>query len=748
MPSQPRRTRSAAVSKFVLAVCGVAGAASPSPAPGQASAPPAEAERPRLQAVRAAGPVSLDGRLDEAAWAGAPAAGGFRQIEPEPGSASRFDTTVRVLFDRESLYLGVFCRDSLGARGIRVEDLRRKFDLFRNDYVGVSLDALGDGRSVAAFQVTPYGTQREEQVQDDGSVFNTDWEAAWRVRTVVADSGWTAEVAIPWSSLRYDDARRAWGINFVRVARRSNETSGWSPWPRGASPHRMAYAGELVGLEPPPPARNLRVRPYVVAEGSGTGEAPSPLEGAEARAGGELTWSPRPNAALELTANTDFAQADVDRQVVNLTRFSVFFPERRQFFLENASLFGPDLRAQYGRFVVRPFFTRRIGLDGDGSTIPIQAGARYVQRDAHTSLGGLLVRQEAGAATGASTFAVGRATRNLGAVGRLGVLAAGRWDEAGAGASGTRSATAVVDAFTRVGPATALSAMVSASTPHAGRGHGAAGFVRISHDDGRLWAGFTGAVVTRDYDPAAGFVSRRDVVMTNPFVAYSWRPAWKPKWLRHVLPYAATNVYHSASDGRVMESFTEAYVDFHFHNGALIYPDVQHFRQRLETSFEPVRGVSIPAGSYSYWRYNLYGRTDPSAAVSGSANLLTGGYYDRTLDEASLSARVTPSPRASLGLTYDGSRVRGGGPTATTHLVGPELRLALDPRVQLTGFYQRSTEARQSSANVRLTWEFRPLSYLYVVYNDRAPFEERPGDDPVLPHQRSLIVKLTWLGQL
>lgn len=740
-----RRARAPSLVVVLHAACTLVGVAA-APARGQAA--PSDAGRPRLHALRVTTPVSLDGRLEEAAWAAAPAAGGFRQIEPEPGAATRYETIVRVVYDAENLYLGVFCRDSLGGRGVRVEDLRRKFDLSRNDYFGVSLDALGDGRSVAAFQVTPYGTQREEQVYDDGSVNNTDWEAAWRVRTEVADSGWTAELAIPWSSLRYDPARREWGINFIRVARRANETSGWAPWPRTFSPHRMAYGGVLAGVEPPPPARNLRVRPYLVAQGEGTGDAPSPLDGAEVRAGGELTWSPRPNAALELTANTDFAQADVDRQVVNLTRFSVFFPERRQFFLENASLFSPEVRAQYGQFIIRPFFTRRIGLGADGSTIPIQAGARYVQRDARVSLGGLLIRQDDGATTGPSTFAVGRATRNLGAVGRVGVLAMGRWDEAGEEADAARSATLVMDAFTRLGPATALSGMVSGSTPYDGRGHGAAGFVRVAHNDGRVSASFTGALVSRDYGPSAGFVSRRDVVMTNPSFVYYWRPAWKPRSLRYILPYAATNLYHSASDGRLVESFTELYVDFLFQNGALIYPDLQHFHQRLEAPFEPVDGVQIPAGSYDYWRYNLYAASDPSAPLSGTVNLLTGGYYDRTLDEVSLAARVSPSPRAALGLTYDLSRVRGNGPTVTTHLLGPQLRLALDPRTQLTGFYQYNSEARLSSANVRLTWEFRPLSYLYVVYNDRAPLDVEPGEDPLFPHQRSLIIKLTWLGQL
>jgi hypothetical protein len=453
--------------------------------------------------------------------------------------------------------------------------------------------------------------------------------------------------------------------------------------------------------------------------------------------------------------NTDFAQADVDRQVVNLSRFSVFFPERRQFFLENASLFSPMLSEHYGQFQLRPFFSRRIGLDDDGNAIPIFVGGRYVHRDAHGALGMLAIRQGASTLRGASTFGVARMTRNVGAVGRLGALVTSRLDEAPESVDGSQRASAVatIDGYTRFGSYTVVQGMVSGSTPShdaSGRfGHGLAGYITLQHYGPTWRPQWVQALITRDYAPASGFVSRRDVVMTNPTLGIDWRPSWMPRSLRRLFPYLSTNMYHSASDGRLVESFTEAYIDLNFNNGALMYPDIQHMYQRLDAPLSPVRGVTIQPGTYSYWRYNFYAYSDQSAKLAAGANLLTGGFYDRTLDEGTFSLRLAPSPYLTASVQYSLNRIRENGPTVVTHLVSPEVRIALNPRVQFSTFAQYNSDARRSTWNGRFSWEFQPLSYLYVVYNERAPFRSlREHATSPLARERGLIVKLTWMRQL
>jgi hypothetical protein len=632
-----------------------------------------DAPRPRLEARRLAGRLVLDGHLDEPAWRDAPVAAGFRTVEPTEGAPTAFPTAVRVLHDDHALYVGVFCRDALGARGVRVQDLRRKFDDEENDLFGVGLDALHDGRTVAAFQVTPYGAQNELQIFDD-AVYNREWEAVWRVRTVRSDSGWTAEIEIPWATLRYRADGEPWGVSFWRVARRANEISAWAPWPREFSPYRASYYGRLVGVRPPAPrggpvAGKLRLRPYVLAQRAtaqeatgGAPPAPGPdgaqvltePAGRRARVGGEVTWTPTPNTAVDLTANTDFAQADVDRQVVNTTRFDVFFPERRQFFLEGASLFdvGPT------ELPVKPFFSRRVGLDAAGLPVPIQWGARAVRRDASGGDGLLVMRQGAGPRpgedAGATTFALARVSRNLGQSGRLGVLAAGR--DAGAGAArfaGTdtarrvaraRDAVVAVDGFARVGDAVQLDGMVSAASAAAGGRPGVAAYGSVARATNALSAAADVYLVTRDYDPPTGFVARRDIVRTAANASYDWRPRGRPAAVRNFFPFVGTQLYGGAADRRLQETFTELWADVVFQNGALVYPQVTHHYQRLTAPFAPVRGVAVAPGVYQYWRWEAGARTDQSAPYGGSAELSTGGYFDRRLDRLALAGRLAPTP--------------------------------------------------------------------------------------------------------
>lgn len=695
--------------------------------------------------------MRVDGQLTERAWQRAPVTSGFRQVEPTQGAAPEFETRVRVLFDDANVYIGIEALDSLGARGVRVQDLRRKFSDAANDLVGVTLDALGDGRSGVAFEVTPYGAQRELQSFDGGSALNADWETVWRVRTARDDAGWTAEIAIPWSSLRYRAGTDPWRVNFYRLARRANERSGWGPWPRQFNQHRLEYGGVLEGLEPPPPKPNVRLRPYIVAQGEHVGAGGATIGRTTQRVGGELTWAPRPNSVVDLTANTDFAQADVDRQVVNLTRFSVFFPERRQFFLENAGLFDVGLSRQYGQFQIHPFFSRRIGLDAVGQPLRIQGGGRFVQRTPNTSFGVMAIRQGASSNAQSSSFAVSRLSRNLGSSGRLGIGVNGRFDDDATLATGLgerrRTMAATIDGFTRVGPNLSVDGLWSMTSAIAGRRPGAAGYVSATHSSSGLYAAFTEGYVSKDYDPSVGFVSQHDVVLSHGVVGYDWRPSWRPSWVRRFFPYLGSHVYHTASNGRPLDSFSEAYIDIALSNGGLLYPNIQHYFHRLDAPFSPLRGVTIPPGSYSNVRPNLYLRSDYSAKLAGTVDLYTGPFYDRRLHEATLQARYAPVPHVATTLGWTINHMYGGDSRRTTHLVAPEMRLSLNPRTHITGFYQYNSDASRGALNARLAWEFAPLSYVYLVYNDTRAAGPTRSPDPTLP-RRQLVAKVTYLKQL
>jgi hypothetical protein len=454
-------------------------------------------------------------------------------------------------------------------------------------------------------------------------------------------------------------------------------------------------------------------------------------------AGGEVLWQPTPNTIVEGTVNTDFAQADVDRQVVNLRRFSVFFPEQRQFFLDSATLFDAGMADD---LVIRPFFSRRIGLSETGTAIPIAGGARVVRSTSGSAAGLIAMHQRESPGLPASTFVVGRVNRNLTASRRVGGLVTARRDYGDLDAT---SVTGAADAFVRFTPRFSVEGMVSATADDAERG--LAGYAKVARETNQLVASYTTAVVSRDFLPASGFVSRTNVAMQAPYFSYDWRPGFLPRAVRN-LKFVAYSYIYTALDSRALEeTYSEAWVDVFSRRGALFYADLQHFSQRVTEPFEPVPGVVIAAGRYNYWRPNLYYGSDRSRRVWYAARLYTGDFYDRKLDQAELQGFLSPSPRAAFGLRADLNRFRENGPTVSTWLIAPELRLAWNPRLQFTTFYQYNEAARQGTLNARLSWEYRPLSYLYVVLNDARGVAGAPA---AFPTRKQLLVKLVYFGHL
>jgi len=701
---------------------------------GLAQQPPTPENTPRLRAVRADGEIVLDGRLDEPVWQQAEVLRGFTQVEPDAGTPAALATEVRVAFDATHLYIAWWAAEPEGRRGLRVQDLRRKFGYFDNDLVGVALDPLGDTRNAYSFQITPLGSLRDLHTLD-GTFYNRQWQAVWRARTDVQDDHWTAEVAIPWTALRYTAGTTRMRVNFHRIARRTNEMSAWVPWPRAMNAYRMDFSGWLEGLEPPPPKAAVSFRPYATGVASRTDGAAAQT----ADLGGELLWQPTPSTIVEGTVNTDFAQADVDRQVVNLRRFSVFFPEQRQFFLDTATLFDIGTSDD---LVVRPFFSRRVGLGAGGVPLTLAGGVRAVRSGVTGASGLMALHQERSAAAPTSTFLIARSSRNLGGTSRLGGLVTARRDE-GRGTT-TTSVTGALDGLWRITPNWTVEGMAS-TTDASTTGTGWAGYAKVQRQTSQFTAAWLEAVVTDRYAPATGFVSRTNVALHAPSISYDWRPRWRPRPIRNLNLVASSFVYTDLDDGQLEETYTEAFIDIVGQHGALFYPDLQHFSQRVRTAFDPVPGVTIAPGRYSYWRPNLFYGTDKSRRTWASARVYTGGYYDRALDQVELRLFASPSPRAALGVNVEMNRFRGGGgATVVTRLIAPELRLAVNPRLQLTAFYQYNDAARQGTLNARFAWEFRPLSYLYVVLNDA-----RDTGRPVLPGptRQQVLVKLVYFGE-
>jgi len=707
---------------------------------------------PTIEAFRATSEVRIDGKLEESDWQTASPVSGFTQEEPEQGGAPSFDTEVRVLYDDDNLYISAICYDADGPTGIRVQDLRRDFDFFENDVFGVSLDPFSDERNAIIFQVNPYGVLRDLQVTD-GNIFNIDWDATFEARTSIEEDRWTAEIAIPWNVLRYSQDQKSWGINFVRGIRRFGEFSGWSLWPRVFSPYRMDYAGVLENIEPPPPSTNLRVQPYLVMRDERVGEDDELLDAVTPEIGGDLKWAVSSNTVLDLTVNTDFAQADADRQVVNLSRFSVFFPERRAFFLENASLFraGSSIAAL-------PFFSRRIGLDSFGQPIPIDAGARLISRTESRNIGALFVRQRSNNTSPVSHFGVARYSQNLGNSNRVGALATFRQDESYDGNPAELNMVGAIDGLFRFTNTITLQGMVSGSLTKETEGDGLASYVWLANRTNRGYLGHVQAIVSEDYNPGVGFVPRRDFMLTSPAGNLDLRPDWKPAFIRSFKPGFVSYIYHRLSDGAFQEAWlTLTPISIQFINGAVIDLSLEPNWQTLESQdiafFRPL-GVGLNAGEYTYVRYNAELQSDLSRRYSGALEVTTGPYFDGRLTTVSATARLAPSPHMALSLDYELNRATNLGvesENVDSHLFGPELRLALNPRFQFNAFYQYNTLAERARWNVRLSYEFNPLSYVFLVFNDNRYFVNetlRRSNPDFFATQQQVIFKVSYLRQL
>jgi hypothetical protein len=449
---------------------------------------------------------------------------------------------------------------------------------------------------------------------------------------------------------------------------------------------------------------------------------------------------------VDATVNTDFAQADADRQVVNLSRFSVLFPEKRPFFLEYAGLFDSGFDA------IKPFFSRRIGLDEAGQPIPIDAGLRIVHQDARRSWGGLAVRTAAEGTTPASTFGLARFSQNLGARNRLGALVSGRWDESRGAGEGRSNGVWAVDGLYRPRELFTVQGFVSGSTTSGAGGDGVAGSLWAYSEGPRGYFGWIQQAVSADYEAASGFVVRRDFVRTSPALSLDWRPDWLPKSIRRLRPNGSANLYHSYEDRRFQEGSVRIEpLWVVFQDGSEVWAWWEPNFQRLREPFAPLPGLEVEPGKYDYDRWGIAGATDRSRPFGIEVRHTFGGFYDGQLENTRLTARAVPSPRLAFTLEYERNALSSIGRERgdrTTELWTPELRLALNPRLHWTTFYQRNTAAELESWYSRFSWEIRPLSYLYVVYADLEPTDPGAGflTRPATT-DRQLIVKLTYLWQ-
>jgi hypothetical protein len=703
--------------------------------------------RRSVTAVETQAPIVVDGALDEAVWQRAEPATGFVQAEPHEGESATEPTEVRVAFDRDALFLAVRCVDSAAA-GVIVNDIRKDFPAGEQDSFEVILDTFADRRNGFVFVINPAGAKSDTQIANEGRDVNSNWDAVWSVATKIDQNGWTAEIRIPFKSLRFEPGDgRIWGVNFSRRIRRKNEIDYWSPVPRVYNLYRASFGGTLTGLPDASEGRNLRVKPWVA--GNTTRATAADDFEPDFDAGLDLKYGVTAGLTLDVTVQPDFAQAEADVQQVNLTQFSLFYPEKREFFLENSGMFyfGDIPReSALGAARFSPpeeeillFFSRRIGLTSTGDPIPIIAGGRLTGRVGRTGLGLMTIQTESEHGIPGDNYTVLRGRRDVLRNGDIGAIFLSRQS---VGSGGSNQVTGA-DANFRFVRALSVNGFLARSFTPGVRSGEVAGKGSISWNANTLHTQYSFLTIGDNFRDDIGFVKRVGIRKHFGDFGVRKRPeSLRRAGIRELHPHARANIYMDQSNVKVSHANHVAMAVF-FESGAWFEVQWNPRYERITTPFQIRPDQAFPVGSYQWNEYALEMETNHSRKVSGSALLTGGGFWNGTQK----SAQVGVIYRPSYHLTFDTALQRNDIDLPfpmhpfTTNLVTSRIGYAFNTRTFLDTLLQYNTDLNQFNANVRFDIIHRPLSDLFIVYNEQQ-LTNQPT--PVNPG-RGLIVKYTHM---
>jgi hypothetical protein len=690
---------------------------------------------PTLQVGALGSSLRLDGVLDEPDWSGASAASALRMVEPRQGDVATARTTVKVLAGAKSLVFGIRCQDPEASKIVAFTK-ERDGDLEFEDHVVLVLDPFRDGRSGYVFSVNPAGARFDALVNPGGESVDKNWDGEWEAATSRDAEGWTLELRIPIQTLSFKRELREWGFNVQRRIQRLQETDRWASARPDYEVFQASRAGLLTGLPAFDLGLGLAVRPSLV----GGFEDASPVSPADGILDPSLDVTQRlgTNVLASLTVNTDFAETEVDTRQTNLTRFPLFFPEKRTFFLDAADIFAFGAGID-GESLV-PFFSRRIGLV-EGREVPILAGLKATGRIGQTNFGGLVVRtrDEVGVAP-ATTMGVVRLKQNVLAESRAGVLAtfgdplgrSGSW-ELGADFTYQTSRLGGDKNFSA-----GVWALVTGRDDLRGFSERTAFGLKVDYPND-LWDCF---VIYRrigdGFDPSLGFVPRMGINAYFAGCTFAPRPTggFIRQMFHELYPVLTTDL---GGRWESYEVFT-APINWRLESGDRIEFNVVPAGERLALPFEVAENVTVRPGSYHWARYRLEVETAAKRRLAAQGSWWFGGFYGGTLHRLLLESAWTPSPLVTLLVTAEHNigRLEEGDFDLT--LLGTKIRLNLSPDLQFNSFLQYDTESRTFGTNTRLRWTFNPRGDLFVIYNHNL----RELEDRWRRDSNQLLVKLQY----
>jgi hypothetical protein len=710
---------------WLIALAGASGQADPS-------------ARPTARAGRIDAPIRLDGVLDDVAWQKAVPIGPLVQRVPNEGAPASEATEVRVLYTSSTLYVGVLCRDRTPSDIVSTQ-LTRDGELESDDHVIIVIDPFFDHRNGFFFAVNPAGARVDGQIANNSEHMTSEWDGIWNAKARITPEGWVAEFEIPFKSLRFKPGQSTWGFNVERQIKRRNETDRWATPLRDSWVSNLAQAGELEGIDGINQGRGLDIRPYV----SG-GEQNSD---GKAQVGLDVFKNLTPNLNASITVNTDFAETEADARQINLTRFPLFFPEKRAFFLEGAGVF--DVAATNSE-VVLPFFSRRIGLL-EGQEVPIMVGAKVVGRQSDYNIGVLDVQTRAVDDFGMSgnplpgqNLLAARVSRNLFTQSWIGgIVTHGNPD-------GTGDNT-LVGADARFATSTFhgnknLSASVfflrtddqaSATTDYSFGGN-----VDYPND---LWdVSFGWRQVGDNFKPAMGFVPRTGIRRLSPSMAFKPRPErfGVRQLFFEVMPVWVSDLHNVVQSWEVFASPITA----EFESGDRLEFNVIPSYERLTEPFEIADGITIPTGSYRMNRYRVGAESANKRPVVVGGDVGWGEFYTGTRTDFELEVAFKPSTHVLTTLQFERNDVSLREGAFSAQVFTARFDYNFSSNVSWANLVQYDSESRVLGMQSRFRWIIKPGSDVFLVVN--RGWYRREWDNRYLPAFDKGSVKLQYTFRL
>jgi len=701
-----------------------------------------------VRAVRISNPLVVDGRLDDPVYQTVPAIDGFIQQLPDEGAPPTEPTEIWILFDDDNIYLSARCWDSQPERMVADEMTRDARAIWRNELLSVIFDTFHDGRNGMNFSTNPLGGLMDNLVTDESAV-NLDWNTVWDAQTSFFDQGWIVEMMIPFKSLRFKagGGEQTWGINVSRRVQWKNESSFLSPVPASLGYRGMlqvSAAATLVGIEPPTTIRNLEIKPSAIS-GAFTNKTVTPVRSNDltGEVGLDVKYGLTRSLIADFTVNTDFAQVEADEQQVNLTRFSLFFPEKREFFLEGQGIFafGDTGAVNWGgppSDTPVLFFSRRIGLEG-GSEVPIRAGGRVTGRAGPYSIGLLNIETGDSASADAlsTNFSVVRVKRDMLRRSNFGVIYTRRSRlEDGPGVNQVYGADLNLRFYENI---TYTNYYAQTETP--GLAESNASYRSKFDYTGDLY-GFNAEHLTvgKNFNPEIGFLRRDNFRRNFAQFRFSPRPRSIP-WLRRMI-YQGSFDYITDMTGTLETRESKLRLEMELENSDRWYLQYTDSFEGLPEEFKLTSDVILPVGGYSFSHLRTEYDFGAQRRVSGRLFYTRGTFYSGTRSDVGYQGRAVFTPQLAIEPRISVSDVDLPQGSFTTTLLGTRASFTVSPRMFFAALLQFNSSSKAVDTNIRFRWEYEPGSDLFIVYSD--------GRDTGLEgfprlENRSFVVKFTRL---